>query len=92
MRDLAPSFLTSFLLSPFPPLPPLPYTQRGAQTQDPKIKSCMLLPLSQPGAPGLLVFKCILFLLGVGVDTDSSSSEWLYLYGALRGRSVDASI
>uniref|UniRef100_A0A452RY15 Huntingtin n=1 Tax=Ursus americanus TaxID=9643 RepID=A0A452RY15_URSAM len=31
MRDLAPSFLTSFLLLPFPPspLPPLPYTQRA---------------------------------------------------------------
>lgn len=32
----------------------------------------------------LLVLKCIFFLLGVGVDSDSSRGEWLYLYHAPR--------
>lgn len=40
----------------------------------------------------LLVLKCILFLLGVGVDSDRSSCEFFYLYSVLRGRRVNASI
>ena len=33
------------------------YTQHGARTHNPEIKSCMLFHLSQPGAPGISTFK-----------------------------------
>jgi len=43
-------FLSFYLLSNL-------YTQHGAQTHNPKVKSHMLFWLSQPGTPGSAFFK-----------------------------------
>ena len=56
------SFLLKLFFKSFINLSNL-YTQHGARTHDPKIKSCKLLQLSQPGAPLLYSFLFLRFHL-----------------------------